>query len=715
MNPKGLNILDALDNLNALVDAKTLDEIEVTEEARLIQHKGEVEEATDQGLQDVYWVRAGPDDQTVHVIKETFRSVFDYLQIFYQKMKNTGDTKKLVEGVNTIMVLVGEAAKNLDRFGAVFKERVSEFPEYKELQSFYRKKVIRESFREFAKTPIPKEEQEVLSEQEEWEEELKELLGGEEEVEEIAGVHILNDIDVIKRDHLYELFYLKNEAGYNFFTFDLARNIKLACDFGEFAEEYFGDDPLLQIKNWEDKELHLFALSIGKVAGRAIEKFYAEAMKYKEMEAVSLLHNACMALMLASNPRNLLRQFSLKGCHRYFADFLFFLREVLHNREFEKLVIYGTPPGNTFFPHYLDLVHLLCRLLYTEWHDQRELSEAIQEIVARSEPKQPKRLSDALIQANRALTEALKKHPNGPVFKAVDIVREEEERRFDPLMQGNLPALEWVLKRRGSELKMVHLPCPIEQEWINHAVVSEEFKTFLRGCDPEERLLIINFQDRTSWREHARSAAIEDLAQQAEFAPNLTVVTLAKDTDFYNQSGVYQELGEAEDFIAQFADHLSEVNTGYYFPTYVSHELFPEFIDALLPKIHETFFERKTRLSYLERLDFIQLVYHFIELKLIELIKPTYLALTSKDALDIGATSTIGFLALLAVGRGKKLDYNKIQASLFGPTLMQRERVIHPERFDRLCALIRLLEEKGDYLEPFAPLFRKETFEWEIA
>lgn len=715
MNPKGLNILDALENLNTLVDADTLDEIEITDEARLIPHKGEVEEGPLEDSGEGYWVKAGPDDQTISVIKETFRSVFDYLQVFYHKMKKTGDTKKLVEGVNTIMVLVGEAAKNLDRFGAIFKERVSEFPEYKDLQDFYRKKVIRESFREFAKTPIPKEKREILPEQEEWERELQELLGEEEAVEEIAGVHILNDIEIIKRDHLYELFYLKNEAGYNFYTYDLARNIKLACDFGEFAEEYFGDDPLLQIKNCEDKELHLLALSIRKSAGRTLEKFYSEAMKYKEMEAVALLHNACMALMLACNPRNLIRQFSLKGCHLYFADFLFFLRETLHNREFEKLVIYGPPPGNTFFQNYLDLVHLFCRLLYTERHDRAELTEAIQHIVERSEPKREKHLSDTLIQANKALTEAFKRHPNGPVFKAVDIVRENEERRFDPLMQGNLPAHEWTLSRKGRELWVLHLPCPIVQEWINHAVVSEEFKTFLRGFEPDERLLIVNFQDRTSWKEHARSVAIEDLARHAEFAPNLTVVTLAKDTDFYNQTGVYRELEEADDFIAQLADHLGDVNTGYYFPAPVSKELFPKFIDTLLPQIHETFFDGRKKLSYLERLDFIQLAYHLVELKLIDLIKPDYLALTSKDALDIGATSTVGFLALLSVGSGKKLEHKKIQTSLFGSTLMQRERVIHPERFDRLCALIRLLEQKGDYLKPFSPLFKKETFEWEIS
>ncbi len=711
MNPKGgLSILDALDNLNTLVDADNLDEIEVTEHARLIPHKEEVEGESE----EVYWAPAGSDEQTVLAIKETFRSVYDYLQVYCKKMQEAGDTKKLVEGVNTIMVLVGEAAKKLDRFGALFKERVSDFPEYRELQNFYQRKVIPESFREFASGPAPREKDEVLSEQEELERELQALLQEEESIEEVAGVHILNDLEVIKRDHLYELFYLKNEAGHNFYTTGLARTIKLACDFGVFSEEYFGDDPLLQVKNWEDKQLHLQAVKILKKIKKPLERFYAGAMKYKEMELVTLVHNASMALLLAANPRNLIRQFSLKGCHLYFFDFLMFLREALHNREYEKLVIYGTPNGKPFFQHTLDLVDALCHVLFTESMDHEEVKGAIQHLIERIEHKRGKGLSDALSQANRALTEAFKKHPSGPVFKALDIVREEMELRFDPLMQGNLPAVEWVLEQKGREIRLLRMACPVVQEWINHAVITEEFKTFLRSCHPEERLLFVNYQDRTSWQEHARSTAIEELSRQAEFASHLKVVTLPKDTDFYNQAGVYEELSNAQEFLEQFADHLSDESTGYYFPPDVRKELFPEFIGNLLTQIHKTFFQGKTELSFLERIDCIGLVYHFIELKIIELVKPAYLALSSKDGLDVGATSTVGLVALLTLAKGKKLDSEQIVTSLFAPTLMQRERAIHPERFERLLALVRLLEEKGDYLKPFGSLFKSETLNWDV-
>ena len=118
-----------------------------------------------------------------------------------------------------------------------------------------------------------------------------------------------------------------------------------------------------------------------------------------------------------------------------------------------------------------------------------------------------------------------------------------------------------------------------------------------------------------------------------------------------------------------------------------------------------------------ERLIFIQLTYHFIELKLIELTQPHYLTFSSKDGLDITGTANLGFIALITTGhkrQWKEKESDLLCTTLFGPTLMNRERVIHPERFDRLVSMIKLLEEKGDYLKDFAPFFSKEMLQWDI-
>ncbi|MFZ0566101.1 MAG: hypothetical protein WAM28_07950 [Chlamydiales bacterium] len=713
MVPKeGLSVLEAVENLNALVEADSLSEIEVTEEGRLISHRGEIQGE----IREIYWMRASVDDQTLEVIRETFKSLLTYLKRFYSTHVKRGQREQLLEGMNTIMILVDEASEKLERFGRLFRERVNGIEEYRNLQDFYHNTVIKESYREFAKRPLPQKKKEATEDQY-LEEELQYLLEEKEELEEVGGAHILNDLEVIKRDHIYELFHLKNEAGHTFYTYALARNIKLSCDFGEYAKEYFGDDPLLQIKNWEDKDLHLFAQKILKSCKPRIEKFYKEAMKYKGVDLAISMHNAMMALMLAANPRNLIRQFAPKGCHFYFFDFLMFLRESVNSMEYQKLLLHSRPLPNRFFQSLLDLVDAVCYALFTERSDQIELQEALKQLIERIKPKKRKTLSEKLAGANDALTEALKKHPNGPVFKAFDIIREEEFSFFDPILLGNVPNLEGLLKFKEKELKLIRMPCPIWQEWINKAHITEEFKAFLRALKKEENILIINFQDRTSWKEHARSVAIEELANQAEFSDRLTVVTLSKDTDFYNQSGIYHNLDEAQAFIDHFREHLGDESTGYYFPGWIKQDLFPNFISQLLDQVHKTFFENKKRLLFLERLDFIQLVYHFIELKLIELVNPSFLVLLSKDSLDIGGTSTVGLMALLATDHKHEWsdeEVDRLNTLLFGPTLMHRERVIHPERFDRLIAFIHLLEKKKGYFKEFVRLFQKETLASEV-
>ena len=121
MSEKGLGILDALENLNTLVEVDSLEEIEVTEENLLVSHH-QVGEDDEQE----YWVKGGADEQTLEAIRQTFSTVHHYLETFYQKMRFSENGRHLVEGINTVMVLVGEAARKLDQYGKIFKLQVSE-------------------------------------------------------------------------------------------------------------------------------------------------------------------------------------------------------------------------------------------------------------------------------------------------------------------------------------------------------------------------------------------------------------------------------------------------------------------------------------------------------------------------------------------------------------------------------------------------------------
>ena len=690
MSAAALTISEVLDNLNNLVEADSLEEIEVTPDDRFIVHK-----EAGEGLKDVYWINAGADDQTLHAIKKTFSSAHEYIKHSYQRIKAGQDPKRIVEGINNIMVLIGEAAKKLERMGLLFQEKISEMQEFRELQHFYRQTVIRETYKHFMKTPLPK----VLEE--------------DQEVEEVEGIHILNDLDVIRRDHLYELFHLKNEAGNHFYTEELAKKMKLACDFGEFADEYFGDDPLLQIKNWEDLELHHHAKELLQRTKKEIKIFWKEAGKYKNAPLVTTIQEMLLALMLASNPKNLIRQFSLKGAHRYFQDFLIFLRDVLHHREYQKILLY--PEQEPFFSNIVKLIHHICYGIYSQPGDGDEQARALQQLTKKAKTHPEKGIAEAFFQANHELVKAFKKHPSGPVFKTLDIIREAVPEIYDPLMQGNLPSIEFTLEKEGESIGYLRTPAPVVQEFIHKATIIEEWKTYLRAhlfLNEKFHHLMFNFHDRTSWREYTRSNALEELSRNAEYTEAFTVVTLTKDTEFYHQTGIYKTLTSGKLFIETFVMHLQDEGSGYYFPPEIKEQLFPDFAEKLCNQIHKSFFDKHDLLSIEDRQNFIEIAYALLELKIIEIKHPTVFSLTGKDGLDLSATASVAllvFLQLDAKKAWKEEELDRLIQILFGPTMMIRERVIHPERFDRLYPLLKLLESKKGYLKGFGTLFSKET------
>ncbi len=700
MKEGGLGILEALENLNTIVEVDSLADIEVTSDDRMISHKEEEELGEVERTE--YWLQAGGDKQTVHAIKETFRSVNRYLRSFYAQMKRAGDNKRLVHGINNIMVLVGEAAKKLDDYSSLFKERIYDFKEYQDLQEFYRDKIVKESYDDFAKEahPLPEEEVSTLT-------------------EEKKKLYLLNDIEVIKNDTDYELFYIKREDGSHFFTFELGRIIQLATDFAEFNQTYFSDDPLIQIKNWEDKSLQIFAKRLLHVSKHAIARFYRQMMNYRERESAALLNKAIMALMLAANPKNLLRQFAKKGCYLYFDNFIHYFRELFSSRDFQKLLLYS-PESDPFLTDMLRVIESLSLALFTQGRGEKEIKQALVHLTQmKKEKKGEKNLSQFLTSHYEGLEKVLKHHPHGPLFKAVDLVREiEEERVFDPFLLGNVPTPAAVIKMGEKEKEVIVLPSPTSQERIDKAKVVEELKIYLQtiGHEKHGRLLLFDFQDRTSWKEYARAKAIEELSQRAEYTAVLFVATLANQTDFYFQRGEYADLEESEQFIEVFAQLLADEGTGYYFSQELREVLFPRFVPALLSKIHASFFEGKKRLTLKDRECFIDMAYLLIELKAIEACDPLTIGFVSKDGLDEASVRGVSFLSLLVSHQQTKLreeELEHLNYLLLGSTLLLRERAPRKNVFARFAQVLKLIESKitpkGLLLEPFADLFDSKT------
>jgi hypothetical protein len=647
-------------------------------------------------------IPSGDPENTVKEVRETFRVILNYLHNFYEKEYHYVADPEINEGIKTIMVLVGEAAKKLDKYTTLFHHHkavsVTELKEYKRLQEFYLTRISHKVDEGMLgkwilaltnrMTPPPQKPSKVT---------LK---------PKSLTKHVFVDLDGVKKDSEYELFFIRKEDGTRFFNPRVIRNIKLVCDFGDyFTERKKEDDPLESLNAWQDHFAHVLAKQILHPISELATAFYHCNIKTQTSELGDCLSKALVALMLSSDAHNLLHDLSLKCSIDYLKDFEHFMRQALHTREYQKLIAYPPKKSDVESTCLLELSQALCKALFVYTQGDVNLVNRIAELVkeaAREVSPEHAHASGNLIwnrlaSNHAALVKMMKRHPNGPLFKVLDLLENGSYNAFDPISQNNLPHQMYSLYVDNRRIINVHLPSPIYQEFIQKATVIEEFKAFLRALDPSigEKHLLFNLQDRTSWREHARSIALEDLQKLSDFSNRLTVVTLPKDTEFYYQLPPYQEENHAEVFMKRFKEQIKNEESGFYFPPQIKEALFPEFVDEVIHTVHRVFFSGKNVLLREHRINFIELVYQFLELKIIELVHPSSMSFTCKDGVDIGSTASAElflFLKLLSEEGLSERDFDLLNYVLYGSSISVRQRVILPERFQRLLNVVKTLE-----------------------
>ncbi len=251
-------------------------------------------------------------------------------------------------------------------------------------------------------------------------------------------------------------------------------------------------------------------------------------------------------------------------------------------------------------------------------------------------------------------------------------------------------------------MQNIRIPSPTHQEVVSKACVVEEFKSYLASLSDgisSEHHLLINLQDRTSWREHARCLALEELDNQSEGRSQVTVVTLAKDTDFYWQESPYDIDNHADTFIQNFREQLEDDKCGFHFPEDMREELFPQFVHQLLDSVHRTFFEERNVLDIQERRDFIEIAYLFLELKLLDILRPDAFSLVCKDGVDISSPSNgllFLFMKLLNQDEITESGLDQLNVMLYSQSFLLRERVIIKKRINRMIDALRAVEECRD-------------------
>lgn len=668
-----ISVQDAMDNLSIVAGLN----IENPPRIGIIKKDRIVTDDEELPIEQVQWLSEESPEPVSDVLDRTYRAIHQHLKHLYDSAEMNWDNEKTKHGIEALMAMVGDSAERIDAYfelrqGRPVEIKTSQREDFKALQHFYNDQFAAK----FAGEDwVPSEKAE------------------------------LRDFNAVKADKEYELFYIRKEDGRPYYDPEVLRNLKLSVEFA-MPLEHFEEDPLLKIRAMEDRDVHAAAGQMLHECHDLITEFYKIAHEFPGNDLCSSLNMAASALFLASNPKNLLQNTSGKSDLLYFNDFHYFLRRAMRTPEYQKLVAY--PPDDSDKPSwlFLNLTHAFCRSLFERKSGIRqEAIGLIHRTMRRGEEMEKGKVKGDTVWTQFLLDDEkfrtlLANFPNGPLFKILDMIHESEDEDsgipFDPIIQGNLPAKLYEIESKKQKIEILRIPCPTKQASIDKAEVCDEFKGFLRSLGKKSKHLLINLQDRTSWKEYARSHALEMMQKNAEFAGNLAVITLPKDTDFYHQINEYLKL-DADDFIKVFIAQLqTPEECGYYFPPVVKQEEILQFARMALPEIHDKFFQKKKALTRRNREDFIEIFYQMLIFKCIEIIEPTSLSFTCKDAIDTGAAAQGIFYAFLQLQKGdfsNREPQDFLRWLLYAPALFIRERAIDPERLNRAISVIETIDK----------------------
>lgn len=703
------NILEAVDNLSSMA------EIDVD------QLKLEKESSLGDGLEvgRARWFDPKSEEKTYESVKNTFKTVHKYLEHVYSKGHAELKDVDMQKGVQSILHLAREAASKVDRCSGIFSKgkkqtSITDCREFKDLEEFYEKKIL-------------KRFQEVLASEEAWKEEW-EKEGDALDIERKG----LKNLETVTRDRDYELFYIAREDGSKFYNRNLIRHIRLVANFDQLIGDLTGDDPLVRVRIVLDKEGMQSAMAIKRGALSQINSWLKGAKHHKDAPLVEDLHKALMALLLAANPRHLVGQTTGKNCLSYFIDFQTYLREVVTHVDYKSII--DNPPEDLdhFFYRTTTLIHTLCFYSLIHQIDQSEAYSFFAKIVDH-ESTEISKMSHSnsisfwnqMLDDHEAIYLKLKQFPSGPLFKVLDVLQnQEEEVAFDPYLEQARPLVLYHLHYKQSEAACLRFPCPIEQKIIDKAHVLEEYKGALRHLIDRkqgEKVFLVNLQDRTSWQEFARCKALEDLRMSGEFNQCMYYLNLPKNTDFYLQSDIYVTNNKASDFKQLLLDQvISGPECGFCFPIGIKVEEIQEFSKTAIERIHEHFFAKQELLSRKNRLDFIEIFYHFLILKIIDGISPDFIGFVCKDGVDVSSattTSFYGFIKMLSQEEGwKEEEKDFFRMITFTPALLIRERVIDIQRLSRVVSMLSVMTgaietEKTAIIKDFSKLYSEKLFQ----
>jgi hypothetical protein len=681
-----LSIDEAINNLSILLN----EELTRSKKIGLVEDRKIVVSDEDFPIEDILFLTIDNYQMILDVLLESYAAILKYLKELASNKNIDWASDHVREGVQSLMEIVGDSQKRIDEYLHILP--------VKDKNAYIANSLLFKEITHFYKTTIEKNFSSPLEGEPEWQKESESE--GLKEIEEDSKRQV--DFASLKEDKNYELFFLKDENDKPFFSLEMLRNIKLVEEFPE--AEIPPEDPLLEIRFLKDKDVQATAKQILASVHFDIEAFYHAKISIYTHELAGYLHKALLALMLSANPSNLIKEAHHKNCIEYFADFQALFHQALRSVEYQKILAF---PENLHDPVSFAMHKLILSLCNAFFFRKGGIKEEMIGFILRlcrlgqekeKIPQSKKRVfEEEMMEKDENIRKFLSYFPSGPLSKDLDAVHLSERKDvfFCPLMQENLPSYLFSLNLQEKNTAFLRIPYPTYQQTIDQSKVLEEFACFIQDLkEKKKKHLLIDLQDNTSYQERSRSQACSEFSKRAFSHEALLYITLDKNSSFYHQIEEFQDQDNftifKNDFIKQFKekDHVLH--------PFMETKEFVKFLNQLISWVHQAIFKSKKTLERQERLDFIEIVYQFVLLKIITTLKPDSISFTCKDVLDIGACQNAFFYLFLSLLVDQKLTVEHKDNFLFlayAPALLVRERAVQSERFIRMLAAFRRFHE----------------------
>jgi len=687
-----LSISSAIETLSTIAD------LEMTATVQDPFMGGPSEDEPAVVVKTVRWLHKKNAEHMRDIVTDKLQVVLNYFKHFYRSEHERFTRKEAIDGLRSIMLLVEEAAENLDRYTTLFLGSVGgsikQSKEFVELCRFYNKKIVpiaahREVSSWIGELPFG----EIISHTREV---------GQKWAEKPPCASLSVEIERLKQDRDYELLTLKNPDGTRLFTPKLLRSMRLACDVEQAVKQKETLEFSEKLGRLREQQATTEVYHLLGNCYPAVDAFFRAPNKAKAFRLFLDLYTPLVALMNAEvRTTHASDHPNTKSVESYFFDFRTLLNSYFHSLDFQRLLAY--PPKNE-----------------RSWeYSVFRLAESLASNIVSGAPVS----SDLVTTTKTLIQEGFSKavqhvgHPDGTLSRDLDIDYEaisshnivsgggrlarllaEIERNpselFEPLLGQTLSTHMFDLSWRGEVIPIVRLPSPTHQEYIHKAIPSEVFQIALRRRirkANETSCLIVNLQDRTTWNDGARCQAIEHLGQSDDFSKNVNIFSLRKGGDFYEQKNEYEEMALKE-FKEELVDHMTEPGCGALWPMDGKIRLA---VSTLVEDLCTVLYAENSSIDRHERLDLIELVSTLCILRVVAECHPDVLYISCKDGLDLSIPTMTNMYYLLTRLNGftpsaKEVDW--LRALLFGLPLAYRERLLFSSCHHRLIDFLTLLE-----------------------